>query len=101
MRSLVAGALAAGAFLLATPADAGCYGTREVIRVCYALPEVRDREISQCVYTGGDDCEKVTVPFVTIVGELDVWCVPGTNSPDSLTTVCAAVDRVFAPPPQR
>lgn len=103
LRPLVAGALVASSFLLASPADAGCYGTREVFRVCYTLPEVRERTISQCVYTGGDDCEEVIVPFVGVEGDLVVSCTPGTvlNELSSPYEVCRVVNELFGPQPQR
>jgi hypothetical protein len=71
LRPLLAGALAAGALaagaLLAAPAGAACLGTDQTVYAC-SSPQVERREITQCVYAGGDTCQDVTVPYVMVTG---------------------------------
>lgn len=87
-RPLVAGALAAGAVLATSPADAACFGTASTVLVCATLPTVYQTEIKECVYIGGDTCENVTVPFVGVSGSTTVTC--GGNLFDALvdTRLC-------------
>ena len=91
LRPLVAAALAAGALIASSPADAACAGTQQLLYVCAPGPTVTPDPITQCVYLLSDTCDDVTVPFysVGLDGELDcggaLWAY---LYPDYLARLC-------------
>ncbi|HEV2889452.1 MAG TPA: hypothetical protein VGX28_03680 [Frankiaceae bacterium] len=85
---LLAGVLAAGSFL-AAPAQAACFGTQQLAYACVTPPTLERRQVQQCVYTGGDTCENVTVPYYGLGDDAEVSC-GGTL--DTCTQVNRIVD---------
>lgn len=75
LRPLVAGALAAGTLLLATPADAGCYGSQQFGTVCATvypggLPQVNPTGSSfdDCIVVDSQCTVPYSIPIPTVTG---------------------------------
>lgn len=91
LRPLLAAALAAGALLGASPANAACAGTAQTVFVCVTPPTVTPDPITQCVYLLTDECEDVTVPFYSVSGGGEVTCggtVYAYLYPDNVAHLC-------------
>ena len=74
-RLLAVAALAAAA--CATSAHASspvCAGTEEDAYACVVLPSLHRTTITKCVYTGGDTCTPVSVPFYDVSGSPAFYC---------------------------
>ncbi len=74
-RALLAAAVAAGLSFVASPsAEAACVGEQSIFYVCATTPTPSVGSTTYCVFLGGDTCEPVSVPTVTLTGETSVRC---------------------------